>query len=108
MTLNPDLVFDQGCEVGDVKYKILSRDWLRSDLYQLTTFTEGYRSNRGILIGFSESNKKIPERIQIGDIQLSAAAWPSTSGLEPDQAASSLCNQVYNWLKERDLVRQPR
>jgi hypothetical protein len=34
MTLNPDIVVDDGSAIADVKYKLAGEDWNRSDLYQ--------------------------------------------------------------------------
>lgn len=97
MTLNPDLVFDHGREVGDVKYKLLGKDWARADLYQLTTFAEGYGSDRGLLVGFSPSNKLVPPDVQIGDIHLTVASWPTDRELSPDDAAQQLSEQIRSW-----------
>jgi hypothetical protein len=38
----PDLVFDGGLAVGDVKYKDIDPERNRSDLYQVVAFAAGY------------------------------------------------------------------
>ena len=55
MTLNPDLVVDDGLAVADVKYKWKGTDWPRSDLYQIVAFAVEYRSKVAALIGFRRS-----------------------------------------------------
>ena len=47
MTLNPDLVVDEGLAVADVKYKLTDEAWRRPDLHQIVTFAEGFKSGMG-------------------------------------------------------------
>ena len=54
MRLQPDLVFDDGYAVADIKYKLHDGTWNRADVYQITTFAAGYRSRRGALVYFSD------------------------------------------------------
>src|ERR1700719_5262127 len=56
-TLNPDLVFGERVLIGDVKYKIASTKWDRSDLYQIVTHTAGFQASAGVVIGFSSVNE---------------------------------------------------
>jgi 5-methylcytosine-specific restriction endonuclease McrBC regulatory subunit McrC len=48
LTLNPDLVFDDGRQVGDVRYKLSKGEWRRTDLYQVVAFATGFRSNAAL------------------------------------------------------------
>jgi 5-methylcytosine-specific restriction enzyme subunit McrC len=46
LTLSPDLVFDDGLAIGDVKYKEFDDEWSRADLYQSVAFAAGYEGDR--------------------------------------------------------------
>ncbi len=94
MTLNPDLVFDSGDSVGDVKYKLLSGDWPRADLYQLVAFATGFRARKGVLIHFAgERDQDLPS-LRVGDVQLHAASWLARVEIEPEEALSGLAVAV--------------
>lgn len=99
-TLNPDLVFNDGLVVGDVKYKLIGETWSRSDLNQLGTFAAGFRSPKGILIGFGKENHKLPKSIILGDHALTVVRWDASGELEPKAAALQLIAQVKEFLED--------
>jgi 5-methylcytosine-specific restriction enzyme subunit McrC len=53
LTLNPDLVFEDGAAVGDVKYKLATREWRRGDLYQAVAFATGFRAASSLVVDFA-------------------------------------------------------
>lgn len=94
-TLNPDLVFDHGSAVGDVKYKLQSGQWSDPDLYQLVTFAAGYRTNHAALVSFGES---APGPLKVGDINVTSILWPLGALRSPDLAASEFIQSMRQWL----------
>lgn len=102
MTLNPDLVFDHGKTVGDVKYKLLSNAWSRPDLYQLTTFATGFETSMGALLGFHTGGGDLPEPIQIGSKFLQCIAWDCD--LSVKDAEDAFVNDVRGWLQNNSQV----
>lgn len=98
-TLNPDLVFNDGSVIGDVKYKLIGETWSRADLNQLGTFVAGFQSPRGILIGFENDKTIVPEKIILGDHELFIVKWDASGRLSPEDAANKLVSQVKELLK---------
>jgi 5-methylcytosine-specific restriction enzyme subunit McrC len=96
MTVNPDLVFDQGDRVGDVKYKLTDTAWPRSDLYQLTTFAAAYETAEALRIAFSP-DRRTPEPVKVGKHRLTALSW-NTATNNPTDAATQLAADVSEWL----------
>lgn len=90
MTLNPDLVLDSGQVVGDVKYKLLARDWPRPDLYQLVAFVTGFRARRGVLVHFTTEREDALPSLRVGDVGLDAVSWLARDEIEPNDALSGL------------------
>lgn len=98
-TLNPDLVFDGGAAVADIKYKVATNDWQRSDLYQVVTFATGYRASRCAIIGFSDG--AVPTSpLHVGDVTADFISWPADARLQPQDAASRLAGDVVVWLEQ--------
>ncbi|MFC1559080.1 McrC family protein [Gemmatimonadota bacterium] len=97
MTLNPDLVFDNGVAVGDVKYKLFSGDWNRGDLYQLISFAEGYGATRGCLLGFQTGGVS-PAPITVGTKHLRSISWPAYEEIQAYDASQQVVNEVREWL----------
>jgi 5-methylcytosine-specific restriction endonuclease McrBC regulatory subunit McrC len=101
ITLNPDLVFEHGRLVGDVKYKLLSA-WHQSDLYQAIAFATGYRASGALVISFltDAQQTELPELI-VGDLPVTSAAWMASTEVTPQQARGTLVEQVERWLETR-------
>ena len=59
MRMNPDLVFGDVAAVGDVKYKLMSGEWTRSDLNQIVAFAAAARTQTGIVVGFHPSESAL-------------------------------------------------
>lgn len=90
MTLNPDLVFDSGQSVGDIKYKLPGTDWSRPDLYQLVAFATGFWAKKGVLVHFARDRDEGLPTVRVGDVQLHAAYWLARDEIGPEQALSEL------------------
>lgn len=99
LTLNPDLVFDEGLATGDVKYKLNSGAWNRSDLYQAIAFATGFKTRHGLVVGFrTDPGVSALPALTVGDVQLHYVAWDASGSSSADTAAEQLCGQVRAWL----------
>ena len=98
MTFNPDLVFDGGLATGDVKYKIVSKEWRRSDLYQAIAFATIYRTNHAAVIGFAPPDTEPPPPIIVGDMNIRHIDWRTDPDLSPADAADTLAGDITDWL----------
>ncbi len=101
ITLNPDLVFEHGRLVGDVKYKLLSA-WNQSDLYQAIAFATGYRASGALVISFltDPQQTKLPDLI-VGNLPVTPLTWMASGEVTPQQACGTLVEQVERWLETR-------
>lgn len=100
MRLNPDLVFDSGIAVGDVKYKLPGAEWPRSDLYQLVAFATAFRAGKGILVHFARREDEQLPSVPVGDIRLNAVQWLARADVEPAAALTRLVASVRSALAE--------
>jgi hypothetical protein len=98
MRLNPDLVFGN-VATGDVKYKLLTKEWNRSDLYQAVAFATGYRVGQAAVFTFSSSvpNQTLP-CVRVGDVRLRAIAWDCSPETSPAAAAEAMVAEAASWL----------
>ena len=99
--LMPDLNFNNGMAIGDIKYKIVGSDWVRPDLYQITTFATGFKSKLGLVIGFNTEDIACPPQIKVGDLVINYFAWDAREGTGPSSAAQKLVSSINNWLFEQ-------
>ena len=102
-SFNPDLVFGTIAEniaTGDIKYKYWTSQnkFSRGDLQQSITFTNAYKVQKGIIIGFSDSSFN-PSKYhdKIGDINFFVSTWDT--GKDPSKASQKLLEQITNILK---------
>lgn len=98
LTFNPDLYFDAGLAVGDVKYKVASGEWRRSDLYQGISFAVAAGSSHGCVVDFARAPQVCPPQIKIGDIRMAQFSWQALDELDPWDSAASLVSEVADWL----------
>ena len=86
-TLTPDLVFNNGDAVGDVKYKMnKSGDIDRPHLNQVTTFATGFNATKAAVIAFGPPVTS--EQVQVGQVVVNALNW-NTEEPSPDAVCSS-------------------
>ncbi|CAM3594254.1 McrC family protein [Nocardioides zeicaulis] len=102
-TLNPDLVFDGGRSVGDVKYQLQGGDWETAHLYQAVAFATGYRAPQALVITFTTGPGPRPS-LQVGDVRLTNLCWDARPGITCEEAADALTRDVRAWLSHRDTV----
>lgn len=97
LSLNPDLVFDRGQSVGDVKYKVLSSTWNRGDLYQSLAFATAYRTNSALLIGFHQGQIPTPDALQVGGVRCRVIGWDAREETPPALAGSEFEKRIRDW-----------
>lgn len=101
VTVNPDLVFDHGYAVGDVKYKVFGSDWDRADLYQNIAFATAFGTTMGCVVGFTTGeNAPMPPLTRVGQITVAPVAWFADAGA-PDEAARGCVDQIARFLGTR-------
>lgn len=94
--LHPDLVFGEQA-VGDVKYKLVSGEWQRPDLYEVVAFAAGYRVEAAALVGFAASRAASAD-VRFGDIAVRTLLWDVD--LSPAAAAAALVDEARTWWDE--------
>lgn len=100
LTLNPDLVFGERIVVGDVKYKLLSAEWGRSDLYQSVAFAAGYESESALVVGFTDrESAPLPPAVSFGRINVGALAWNAGEKSVPEESGRRLSAEVGAYLE---------
>jgi hypothetical protein len=94
MRMNPDLVFGDIAAVGDVKYKLLSGDWSRSDLNQIVAFAAAARTLTGIVVGFHPTETAPLPSIGVGDFRIAGRAWRADADRDPAEASLELARAI--------------
>lgn len=97
-TLNPDLVFDQGDAVGDVKYKLAGSDWARADLFQVVAFATGFHAHSAAVISFRRQDGSAAPDLQVGAVRLRHFTWRAELERDPGASATELAKAVRAWL----------
>jgi 5-methylcytosine-specific restriction enzyme subunit McrC len=97
-TLNPDLVFDRGLAVGDVKYKALDQEWSRADLYQSVAFAAGYECDCAAVIGFKNERSAVPPPVRFGKIGVEAFGWDVGPVSSPEASGDALAAEIAAFL----------
>jgi hypothetical protein len=98
LTFNPDLLFQHGLAVGDVKYKLLAAGWSRPDLYEVISFATGYRSRHCVVLAFRNPNRAPLRPLRVGDVDVTEIAWAADPDVDPSTAAAEMATDVRDWL----------
>lgn len=100
VSMNPDLVFESGLAVGDVKYRSLKKDWDTSSLYQVVAFSAGFRARHCAIFGFSASSSGVlPRELLVGGIGVRTFAWNAGIDAIPAESEAKLVDEVRVWLE---------
>ena len=98
---DPDLVFNNGVVVGDVKYKVTD-SWseIRGDIYQSVFFAAAFKTFKSVIVAFT--NNEIPplEEVEIGDHRLNGFLWNGSDASDPEQQRTLLSNFILRTLEE--------
>jgi 5-methylcytosine-specific restriction enzyme subunit McrC len=100
MTLNPDLVFQDGMATGDVKYKQADPDWtrMRRDLYQAIAFATIYRTQHAMMVRFRTDDRPAAREVRVGPLSVTPFEWDARPEVAPQEAAIALAAEVELWL----------
>ena len=99
MTLNPDMVIEDGLAVADVKYKLSGNEWNRTDLYEVAAFAAGYQTPFAAIVDFRKPGTSPVASVPIGKISVVKVSWPADASLKPDEAASHVAGEFSMWLR---------
>jgi 5-methylcytosine-specific restriction enzyme subunit McrC len=100
LSINPDLVFGSTLAVADVKYRLLEKDWSKSDFNQVVTFATGFHTNSAAVIGFSSGAEALPRPVSVGQVNVRAFSWGALKEVDPKTTASALTANLREWLGE--------
>jgi hypothetical protein len=100
LTFNPDLVFDGGRAIGDVKYKLSTGEWDRADLYEVIAFAEAYRASQGLVLRFREPGVPSIADLRVGTKTVHEVTWSADPSVDPAAAAHEVAEEVAHWLGE--------
>jgi 5-methylcytosine-specific restriction enzyme subunit McrC len=103
LRLNPDLVFGT-LAVGDVKYKLLGKDWKRADLYQAVSFAAGYRVDHVAVVTFSATLDEAVPSVRVGDIAVRVITWDCSPVSTPESSVQSIIHQAIDWLTSAEVA----
>ena len=84
VTFYPDLVFDDGVVVGDVKYKLVGGKWIRSDLNQIIAFGTAFEASKALIIGFSKMTATTPIDLVVGPLPITYLVWNAEEATTPE------------------------
>lgn len=99
VSMTPDLVFESGLAVGDVKYRYLRRDWDTANLYQVVAFSTGFGASHCAIFGFSAANGVgLPRELTVGGVAVKAFAWNAAIDMCPDESETKLVDEIRIWL----------
>ncbi len=98
LTFNPDLVFDGGRAIGDVKYKLSTGEWDRADLYEVIAFAEAYRATQGLILRFRRPGVPALPDLSVGAKTIHEVTWAADPSVDPIDAANAVADQVAQWL----------
>jgi 5-methylcytosine-specific restriction endonuclease McrBC regulatory subunit McrC len=104
VSANPDLgISEMPLLVGDVKYKIQTKDWRRSDLAQSVFFAVAYEAPKSLIIDFENEESKPNGDLQVSNILVSALGWDASSEADPEESAKKLIDEVKSWLGKSSI-----
>jgi 5-methylcytosine-specific restriction enzyme subunit McrC len=98
LTFNPDLLFDNGRAVADVKYKLSGGAWDRSDLFQVIAFAEAFRARDGAIVRFRSPGTRTMSTLVVGDKRIAELTWPADERVDPAESAAQLVAATRAWL----------
>lgn len=104
VSANPDIgISEKPLLVGDVKYKIQTKDWRRADLAQSVFFAVAYEAPKSLIIDFENEDSKPNGDLQVSQILVSALGWDASSDADPEVSAGKLIDEVKAWLGKSSI-----
>ncbi len=99
-SVNPDLVLNDGVVTGDVKYKIASGVWVRSDVSQAALFAAGYKASAAVIATFSKTLDVTDLEMQLGGLLIKRFVWCADEGSDPVQAEADFVARVRDFVTD--------
>jgi 5-methylcytosine-specific restriction endonuclease McrBC regulatory subunit McrC len=93
-SVNPDLVFNNGVITGDVKYKIASPMWVRSDVSQAALFATSFQASAALITTFSNMSGIADLEMQLGDLLVKRIVWCADEELDPLEVEIDFIDRV--------------
>ena len=93
-SVNPDLVFDRGLAVGDVKYRLSVGSIPTAYLYQVASFATAFGSRKGAVIEFGTAGQE--DSVELGELLVGSFVW--NISVDPATAAEQLAGALKSWL----------
>lgn len=104
ISFTPDLFFVNGDAIADIKYKILTSNWIRSDLYQIISFGTAFDARLSFVIGFKLTDSAVaPMSLKVGNQRITSFAWEANSEVDPENSALVLANEIHSWLQKHNV-----
>ena len=104
VSANPDLgIGTKPLLVGDVKYKVQTKDWRRADLAQSVFFAVAYEAPKSLIIDFENEESKPNGDLQVSQILVSSLGWDAAESSNPEESAQKLVDQVKSWLGKSSI-----
>ena len=109
VSVHPDLTFEQELNngsmlVGDIKYKIQSKEWRRADLAQAVFFAAAFESSKALILDFFDAGELDGlGDVAIGRIAVSVLGWDISGKSTPSESANKLTTEVARWLESDKL-----
>jgi 5-methylcytosine-specific restriction enzyme subunit McrC len=99
MTVNPDLVIDEGVAVADVKYKLARDGWERADLYEVNAFANQFGTRAAAIVNFDSTGEARLNPVKIGETWISHLTWNASGNVPPQGAADLLSSAFEQWVE---------
>jgi 5-methylcytosine-specific restriction endonuclease McrBC regulatory subunit McrC len=97
-SINPDLVFNNGSVTGDVKYKIASTNWVRTDVAQAAMFASGFNAKAAVIVTFSNSPGNTDLEMNLGELPLHRITWNAAQVKDPIEAEEEFLARMRTFL----------
>ncbi len=97
-SLNPDLVFNSGSVVGDVKYKMAKPKWNRSEVEQASMFATGFDASAAVIITFGKSEAVTDIGMQLGKLPIRRIVWSVGREIDPLEMERSVIDRVREFI----------
>jgi hypothetical protein len=101
------MLFDT-CQFTDVNYKLSRKGWRRDDLFQITTFASGFRTNVRAVIDFMPPGAVALSSPSLSGVGITHVPWPANLDLTPKRAAAAFIAEALQWIRSYGSWRNER
>lgn len=104
MSASPDLRFQPGNVVGDVKYRCVGDDWARADLYQAVAFASAAAATDALVIAFRPREGTEPPTVRFGKIRVQRISWCTSEDRSPADEGRRFVAAVRDALRDHSAA----